>query len=430
MAKNVVVIGVQWGDEGKGKVVDLLTDRVGAVVRFQGGHNAGHTLVINGSKTVLHLVPSGILRPGVQCLLGNGVVVAPSALFSETDRLAANGVDVTGRLVVSPACPLVLSSHVALDRAREARRGDDAIGTTCRGIGPAYEDKVGRRSVRAGDLQDEPALAERVRELLDLHNFMLERYYGQPSVDAARTLDELRAAAQRLVPMIGDVAERLRATRAAGRSVLFEGAQGSMLDIDHGTYPFVTSSNTMSAAAALGSGVGPGYIDSVLGVAKAYTTRVGGGPFPTELDAPLGERLRSAGNEFGATTGRPRRCGWLDAVVLRRAILASSVDSLCVTKLDVLDGFDTLRIAVAYRWRGERLEYPPSAAEALAECEPEYEELPGWAGPTAGATRLADLPAQARRYLERIETLLGVPITMVSTSAERGHTIMLRDPFA
>jgi len=430
MARNVVVIGAQWGDEGKGKVVDLLTDRVGAVVRFQGGHNAGHTLVINGAKTVLHLVPSGILRTGVDCLLGNGVVVSPSALFTEIDRLTANGIDVAGRLVVSPGCPLVLSSHVALDRAREARRGDGAIGTTCRGIGPAYEDKVGRRAVRAADLMDDGALAERVRELLDFHNFMLERYYGQEPVDAARTLDELRAAATRLVPMLGDVAERLRVARAAGRNVLFEGAQGALLDIDHGTYPFVTSSNTMAAAAALGSGVGPAYIDTVLGVAKAYTTRVGGGPFPTELGAPIGEQLRSAGNEYGATTGRPRRCGWLDAVVLRRALLASSVDSLCVTKLDVLDGFETLRVAVAYRWRGERLEYPPATAEALAQCEPEYEDLPGWRSSTAGATRLADLPAAARRYLERIEALLGVPIVMVSTSAERGHTIMIRDPFA
>jgi adenylosuccinate synthase len=430
MARNVVVIGAQWGDEGKGKVVDLLTDRVGAVARFQGGHNAGHTLVINGAKTILHLVPSGILRPGVDCLIGNGVVVSPSALFGEIDRLTANGIDTAGRLVVSRGCPLVLSSHVALDRAREARRGDDAIGTTCRGIGPAYEDKVGRRAVRAADLEDERGLAERVRELLDLHNFMLEHYYRQPPVDAARTLDELQGAATRLVPMLGDVAERLRAARVAGRNVLFEGAQGALLDIDHGTYPFVTSSNTMSAAAALGSGVGPAFIDSVLGVAKAYTTRVGGGPFPTELEAPLGERLRSMGNEYGATTGRPRRCGWLDAVVLRRALLASSVDSLCITKLDVLDGFETLRIAVAYRWRGQRLEYPPAAVEALSQCEPEYEDLPGWRSSTAGATRLADLPTAARRYLERIEALLGVPIIMVSTSAERSDTILLRDPFA
>jgi adenylosuccinate synthase len=430
MTRNVVVIGAQWGDEGKGKVVDLLTDRVDAVVRFQGGHNAGHTLVINGAKTVLHLVPSGILRDGVDCLLGNGVVVSPPALFTEIDRLATNGIDVAGRLVVSPGCPLVLPSHVALDRAREARRGDDAIGTTCRGIGPAYEDKVGRRALRAADLQDDATLAERLHELLDLHNFMLERYYGQQALDPARTLDELRGAAARLVPMLGDVAERLSVARAAGRNALFEGAQGALLDIDHGTYPFVTSSNTMAAAAALGSGVGPGYIDAVLGVAKAYTTRVGGGPFPTELDAPLGERLRNAGHEYGATTGRPRRCGWLDAVVLRRALLASSVDSLCITKLDVLDGFETLRIAVAYRWRGERLQYPPATAEALAQCEPEYEDLPGWSASTAGATRLADLPAAARRYLERIEALLDVPIVMVSTSAERGHTIMIRDPFA
>jgi len=423
------VIGAQWGDEGKGKIVDLLTDRVSAVVRFQGGHNAGHTLVINGAKTVLHLVPSGILRAGVQCLLGNGVVVSPPALFAELDKLEGSAIDIAGRLMVSPACPLVLPSHVALDRAREARRGDHAIGTTCRGIGPAYEDKVGRRAVRVADLEDERALSERVRELLDLHNFMLERYYGEQPIDAARTLDELSVAGRRLLPMMGDVAEALRVARAAGHNVLFEGAQGSLLDIDHGTYPFVTSSNTMAAAAALGAGVGPGYIDSVLGVAKAYTTRVGGGPFPTELTDALGERLRSVGYEFGATTGRPRRCGWLDVVVLRRALLASSVNALCLTKLDVLDGLDTLRIAVAYRWRGKRLDYPPATAEALAVCEPVYEDLPGWQGATAGATRIEDLPAGARRYLERIETLLGVPIVIVSTGAERGHTIILSDTF-
>ena len=423
------MIGAQWGDEGKGKIVDLLTDRVSAVVRFQGGHNAGHTLVINGAKTVLHLVPSGILRAGVQCLLGNGVVVSPPALFAELDKLEGSAIDIAGRLMVSPACPLVLPSHVALDRAREARRGDHAIGTTCLGIGPAYEDKVGRRAVRVADLEDERALSERVRELLDLHNFMLERYYGEQPIDAARTLDELSVAGRRLLPMMGDVAEALRVARAAGHNVLFEGAQGSLLDIDHGTYPFVTSSNTMAAAAALGAGVGPGYIDSVLGVAKAYTTRVGGGPFPTELTDALGERLRSVGYEFGATTGRPRRCGWLDVVVLRRALLASSVNALCLTKLDVLDGLDTLRIAVAYRWRGKRLDYPPATAEALAVCEPVYEDLPGWQGATAGATRIEDLPAGARRYLERIETLLGVPIVIVSTGAERGHTIILSDTF-
>jgi adenylosuccinate synthase len=430
VARNVVVIGAQWGDEGKGKVVDLLTDRVDAVVRFQGGHNAGHTLVINGAKTVLHLVPSGILRAGVQCLLGNGVVVAPSALFAELDRLAATGVDVAGRLVVSPACPLVLPSHEALDRARESRRGDQAIGTTCRGIGPAYEDKVGRRAVRVADLANDAVLSERVHELLDLHNFMLVQYYGQSAVDPARTLDELRAAAQRLVPMTGDVAERLRALRAAGGRVLFEGAQGALLDIDHGTYPYVTSSNTMSGAATLGAGVGPGYVDAVLGVAKAYTTRVGGGPFPTELNDALGERLRRVGHEYGATTGRSRRCGWLDAVVLRRAILASGIDALCLTKLDVLDGIDALRIAVAYERGGERIEYPPGTAEALAECTPVYEDMPGWTGSTAHATTLAQLPDGARRYVERIETLLGVPIVMISTSAERAHTIVLRDLFA
>ena len=430
MARNVVVIGAQWGDEGKGKVVDLLTDRVAAVVRFQGGHNAGHTLVIKGAKTVLHLVPSGILRDGVECLLGNGVVLSPAALFAELDELAASGLDVAGRVLVSPACPLVLASHVALDQARETRRGDNAIGTTGRGIGPAYEDKVARRAVRVADLADERRLSDRLRELLDLHNFLLEHYYDAPAVDVERTLDELCRNAERLLPMCGDVGQRLHAVRAAGGNVLFEGAQGALLDIDQGTYPFVTASNTMSAAAALGAGVGPGYIDAVLGVAKAYTTRVGRGPFPTELNDALGERLRREGREFGATTGRPRRCGWLDLVVLRRALLGSSVDMLCFTKLDVLDGFETLRIAVAYRWRGERLEYPPVTAEDLAECEPEYEDLPGWQRPTVGATELAHLPINARRYLERVETLLGVPTVMISTSAEREHTIVLKDPFA
>jgi adenylosuccinate synthase len=428
MAKNLVVIGAQWGDEGKGKVVDLLTDRVGAVARFQGGHNAGHTLVINGARTVLHLVPSGILHSGVQCLLGNGVVIAPAALYAELDELAAGGVDVRGRITVSPACPLILPSHVALDRAREARRGERAIGTTCRGIGPAYEDKVARRAVRVADLLDDSVLEERVRELLDLHNFLLQRYYGQATVAVEQTLDELRAAASRLVSMIGDVTEQLRLLRQAGRSVLFEGAQGSLLDIDHGTYPFVTSSNTAAGAAALGTGVGPSYLDHVLGVAKAYTTRVGGGPFPTERTDALGERLRAAGHEYGATTGRPRRCGWLDAVVLRRAVLASGVDMLCITKLDVLDGFEQLRVAVAYRSGGERLDYPPVTAEGLAQCEPIYEDLPGWDRPTAGATDLSQLPAGARRYLERIERLLDVPIVMISTGAERAHTIVLRDP--
>jgi adenylosuccinate synthase len=363
-------------------------------------------------------------------MLGNGVVVAPGALFRELDGLAANGVDIGGRLTVSPACPLVLRSHEALDRAREARRGDQAIGTTCRGIGPAYEDKVGRRALRVADLADPAVLHERVRELLDLHNFMLVRYYGADAVDAQQTTDDLLAAAERLVPMTGDVAARLHELRAAGRDVLFEGAQGSLLDIDHGTYPYVTSSNTMSGAAALGSGVGPRYIDSVLGVAKAYTTRVGGGPFPTELTDDVGERLRKVGHEYGATTGRARRCGWLDVVILRRAVLASGIDAICLTKLDVLDGLESLRIAVTYRWRGERLSMPPPTAEGLAGCEPEYETLPGWRDSTAGATRIDDLPVEARRYLERLETLLGVPIVMVSTSAERGDTIVLRDIFS
>jgi len=425
----VVVVGSQWGDEGKGKVVDLLTDRAGAVVRFQGGHNAGHTLVIDGQKTVLHLIPSGILREHVLCLIGNGVVLSPEALVSELQALEAKGVPVRERLRISPACPVILPSHVALDQARERARGKAAIGTTGRGIGPAYEDKVARRGVRVEDLFHRERLAAKLGELLDYHNFVLQRFYGEPAQDFQRIQEECLRVAGLLEPMVTDVGGALAARREAGENLLFEGAQGTLLDIDQGTYPFVTSSNTTAGAAATGSGVGPRELDYVLGITKAYTTRVGAGPFPTELFDELGEHLARRGHEFGATTGRPRRCGWFDAVALRRAVQINSISGLCMTKLDVLDELDTLRICVGYRC-GEQTRYIlPSGAEALAACEPEYIELPGWKRSTLGIRRYADLPGEARAYLERIEGLCGVPVDIVSTGADRNETIVRRHPF-
>lgn len=429
MGKSVVVVGSQWGDEGKGKVVDLLTDRAGAVVRFQGGHNAGHTLVIDGRKTVLHLIPSGILREHVLCLIGNGVVLSPEALVRELQALEGNGVPVRERLRISPACPVILPSHVALDQARERARGKAAIGTTGRGIGPAYEDKVARRGVRVEDLFHRERLAAKLGELLDYHNFVLQRFYGEPAQDFQRIQEECLQVAGLLEPMVTDVAAALAARRAAGENLLFEGAQGTLLDIDQGTYPYVTSSNTTAGAAATGSGVGPRELDYVLGITKAYTTRVGAGPFPTELADELGEHLARRGHEFGATTGRPRRCGWFDAVALRRAVQINSISGLCMTKLDVLDELDTLRICVGYRCDGQTRDVLPSGAEALAECEPEYVELPGWKTSTLGVQRYADLPAEARAYLERIEQLCGVPVDIVSTGADRKDTIVRRHPF-
>ncbi|TCO76976.1 adenylosuccinate synthetase [Plasticicumulans lactativorans] len=430
MGKNVVVIGTQWGDEGKGKVVDLLTERAGAVVRFQGGHNAGHTLVIGGEKTVLHLIPSGILREGVECLIGNGVVLSPEALLTEIDRLEARGIAVSERLRISEACPLILPYHVALDQARERARGDKAIGTTGRGIGPAYEDKVARRAVRVGDLFCTGRLTEKLREVLDLHNFTLQHYYKVDPVDYARTYDLALQLAERLAPMVTDVTSRLFWHRTQGHHLMFEGAQGALLDVDHGTYPYVTSSNTTAGGAATGTGFGPLYLDYVLGIAKAYTTRVGGGPFPTELDDAVGEHLGSKGHEFGATTGRRRRCGWFDAVVLRRSVQNNSISGLCVTKLDVLDGLETIKLCVAYRYAGQTLDVPPVGAEAFAACEPVYEEMPGWQQPTFGVTRYEDLPANARAYLKRIEAVTGVPVDMISTGPDRAETIVLRDPYA
>ncbi len=430
MGKNVVVVGTQWGDEGKGKVVDLLTERAQVVVRFQGGHNAGHTLVIDGEKTVLHLIPSGILRDGVRCLIGNGVVVAPGALVEEIDMLEARGIPVAERLRISASAPLILPVHVALDQARERARGNDAIGTTGRGIGPAYEDKVSRRGLRVGELLDAEAFAERLRGLLEYHNFALEHYFKADPVDFQATLDEALAHGERLRPMIEDTTELLYAELDAGHNLLFEGAQGMMLDIDHGTYPFVTSSNTTSGGAACGTGIGPRALDYVLGIVKAYATRVGGGPFPTELFDDVGKHLAEVGHEFGATTGRARRCGWLDMVALRRAVRVNSVSGLCMTKLDVLDGLETVKVCTAYRVGGEETTALPAGAEALASCEPVYEELPGWSGSTAGITSFEQLPEAARSYLKRIEELAGVPVDIISTGPDRDETIILRHPYS
>lgn len=430
MARNVVVVGTQWGDEGKGKIVDWLTERADGVVRFQGGHNAGHTLVINGRKTILRSIPSGILHPTVACYIGNGVVLSPHALLGEIDELEAAGVDPVPRLAVSGNCPLVLDYHVALDKAREAKRGDARLGTTGRGIGPAYEDKVARRAVRAQDLFDEARFAERVTEALDFHNFVLSRYLGSPSVDPAQTIDGTLRLAERLKPMIADVSYRLNAAMAAGRRLLFEGAQGSLLDVDHGTYPFVTSSNTVAGAAAAGAGVAPQALHYVLGITKAYATRVGTGPFPTELLDAAGERLRTRGNEFGSVTGRPRRCGWFDAAALRRAVQLNGTTGLCITKLDVLDGMDTVRLCTGYRYRGATTDILPFGADEVARCEPVYEDFAGWSESTVGIRRWPDLPANARRYLERLSGHVGVPLDLVSTGPDREQTIELRHPYA
>ncbi|TCT20842.1 adenylosuccinate synthase [Thiobaca trueperi] len=429
MGNNVVVIGAQWGDEGKGKVVDLLTDRAAAVVRFQGGHNAGHTLVIDGVKTVLHLVPSGVLRDGVRCLIGNGVVLSPTALFDEIGTLEQAGVPARERLGISAACPLILPYHIALDQARERARGEKAIGTTGRGIGPAYEDKTSRRGIRLGELFDIAHFQERLREVLDYHNFTLEHYFKVAPVDYAAVLDESLAYAERLRPLVVDVPGLLHELRAQGKDILFEGAQGSLLDIDHGTYPYVTSSTTTAGGAASGSGVGPRDLDYVLGIVKAYTTRVGAGPFPTELHDDIGERLGARGNEFGATTGRKRRCGWLDMVSLKRSFAINSVTGICITKLDVLDGLETVRICTGYVMDGQELSAPPIGAEAFARCQPQYLDCPGWSESTFGVTDFDDLPANAQAYLETIERLSGLPIDLISTGPDRVETLIRRHPF-
>ena len=429
MGKNVVVVGTQWGDEGKGKIVDLLTDRAAAVVRFQGGHNAGHTLVIDGEKTVLHLIPSGILRDGVSCLIGNGVVLALDALVQEANALVANGVPVFERLKVSPGCPLILPSHVALDLAREKARGSSAIGTTGRGIGPAYEDKVSRRALRVSDLFLREKFAAKLGEILDYHNFLLKNYFGADTVDFTESLDGALQAAEVIAPITADVTQILRDLADRGESILFEGAQGTFLDIDHGTYPFVTSSNTVAAAASTGTGIGPRDLDYVLGIVKAYTTRVGAGPFPTELFDDKGAHLAEVGAEFGATTGRPRRCGWFDAVALKRSIVNSSVSGLCVTKLDVLDDLETIQICVGYQIDGKPISGVPVVVDRFAECQPVYEEHPGWQASTVGVTDFNDLPAKARDYLKRIEELAGVPVAIISTGPDREQTIIKHDPF-
>ena len=427
VAKNVVVVGTQWGDEGKGKIVDWLTDHSQGVVRFQGGHNAGHTLVVNGKKTVLRLIPSGILRGNVTCYIGNGVVLSPSALIQEMDELVRAGVEVAPRLRISEACPLILEYHVALDQARE--KGASKLGTTGRGIGPAYEDKVGRRAIRLQDLFKPVRFAEKLEGLLDYHNFVLEHYYHAPKVDFNKTLEESLASAARLAPLVADVPRALYEANREGKNLLFEGAQGTLLDIDHGTYPFVTSSNCVAGAAAAGAGVGPSQLHYVLGITKAYTTRVGGGPFPTELTDDVGRHLATRGHEFGAVTGRPRRCGWFDAAALKRSIQINGVSGLCITKLDVLDGVESVKICIGYDVDGKFSDILPVGAEELALCVPRYEEMPGWQESTVGVKRLEGLPKTARDYLSRIAKLTGVPIDLISTGPDREETIVLRHPF-
>ena len=429
MAKNVVVLGSQWGDEGKGKVVDLLTDRAAAVVRFQGGHNAGHTLVIGGEKTVLHLIPSGILRDNVMCLIGNGVVLSPSALFEELGMLEQRGVPARERLRISEACPLILPYHVALDQAREIARGKSAIGTTGRGIGPTYEDKVSRRGLRLGDLLDEKVFAEKLAVVMEYHNFSLKHYFKAAEVDYQSVLDEILGYREQLVEFIADIPAMLDNMRNEGHNIMFEGAQGTLLDIDQGTYPYVTSSNTTAGGACTGSGIGPKDLDYILGITKAYTTRVGAGPFPTELFDDVGKHLGEKGHEFGATTGRSRRCGWFDGVALRRAAQINSLTGLCITKLDVLDGLETLKLCTSYKYRGNTIMLPPLGADAIEQCEPVYEELPGWSESSVGVKDLNALPANAKAYLNRLEEIVGVPIDIVSTGPERDETIILKHPF-
>ncbi|MCB1687587.1 MAG: adenylosuccinate synthase [Halioglobus sp.] len=429
MSKNVVVLGTQWGDEGKGKIVDLLTDQASAVVRFQGGHNAGHTLVIDGKKTILHLIPSGILRENVACLIGNGVVLSPAAALKEISELEAKGVPVRERLKISPACPLILPYHAALDQAREARRGEEKIGTTGRGIGPAYEDKVGRRGLRLGDLQDEQRFTRKLREVMEYHNFFLQNYYQVEPVSFDKVRAEALEMGRELLPMMADVAGILHEYRKAGANIMFEGAQGSLLDIDHGTYPFVTSSNTTAGGTATGSGFGPLYLDYVLGITKAYTTRVGSGPFPTELFDSTGEHLAKKGHEFGSTTGRARRCGWFDAFALRTAVNINSVSGLCLTKLDVLDGLETIRICVGYTCKDGKPVLNPMDSDDYQGLVPVYEEVPGWSESTLGAKTLDELPEAARNYIHKIEDAVGAPIDIISTGPDRVETIVLRHPF-
>ena len=430
MGKNVVVIGTQWGDEGKGKLVDLLTDQAKAVVRFQGGHNAGHTLVIDGKTTVLHLVPSGVLREDVQCLIGNGVVLSPEALLKEIKILEESGIPVRSRLLISEACALILPIHVAIDQAREVAKGAKAIGTTGRGIGPAYEDKIARRGIRAADLLNTELFTEKLRELTTFHNFMLTEYYKVPAIDFDTMLADSLELAEHIKPMLIDVAEKLHGYQAEDENLLFEGAQGALLDIDHGTYPYVTSSNTTAGGAATGTGVGPLDIDYVLGITKAYSTRVGNGPFPTELDDDYGRHLGEKGHEFGATTGRKRRTGWFDAVSMRKSAQMNSLSGICLTKLDVLDGLDKIGICTAYNIAGEETTVAPLGAEKYEACTPVIEYMDGWTEISKGVTEVDKLPANAIAYIKRLEELVGVEISILSTGPERNETIVLKNPFA
>jgi adenylosuccinate synthase len=430
-AKNVVVIGTQWGDEGKGKIVDWLTDHAQAVVRFQGGHNAGHTLVIGGQKTALQLIPSGIMRAGVACYIGNGVVLSVPDVLREIDKLEAAGIEVASRLRISEACPLILPYHVALDLAREAARGAAKIGTTGKGIGPAYEDKVARRAIRLADLLNEERFAEKLRENLDYHNFVLTQYLKTEAVPFQKTFDDAMANVPRIKPMVADVSSELYGAFNKGGNLLFEGAQGTLLDVDHGTYPFVTSSNCVAGNAAAGTGVGPNLLHYIMGITKAYTTRVGSGPFPAELptDEGVGKHLASVGHEFGTVTGRARRCGWFDAALLRRSVQINGVTGMCLTKLDVLDGLTSLKLCTGYELNGKVVDIFPVGAEEAAACKPIYEEMPGWTETTVGAKSMDALPANARAYIKRIEELVGIPIDMVSTGPDREETIVLRHPF-
>ncbi|WP_066749839.1 adenylosuccinate synthase [Proteus myxofaciens] len=430
MSNNVVVLGTQWGDEGKGKIVDLLTERAKYVVRYQGGHNAGHTLVINGEKTVLHLIPSGILRENVMSIIANGVVLSPEALMKEMTDLEARGIPVRSRLLLSEACPLILPYHIALDSAREKARGEKAIGTTGRGIGPAYEDKVARRGLRVGDLFDKETFAQKLKEIIEYHNFQLVNYYKVEPVDFQKTLDDIMAVADILTGMVVDVSDLLYKATQKGELVMFEGAQGTLLDIDHGTYPYVTSSNTTAGGVATGSGLGPRYVGYVLGIIKAYSTRVGAGPFPTELFDETGDFLREKGQEFGATTGRSRRTGWLDIIAIRRAVQINSLSGFCMTKLDVLDGLKEVKVCVGYRLpTGEVIDTTPLAADDWEGIEPIYESLPGWNESTFGVKDKALLPQAALNYIKRVEELTGVPVDIVSTGPDRCETIVLRHPF-
>jgi|TARA_B110000971_G_scaffold53311_1_gene54224 adenylosuccinate synthase len=430
MANSVVIIGTQWGDEGKGKIVDLLTDQAKAVVRFQGGHNAGHTLVIDGVTTVLHLIPSGVLRDNVKCLIGNGVVVSPEALLKEIKQLEDSGIPARDRIVISESCPVILPYHIALDQAREIARGNQAIGTTGRGIGPCYEDKVARRGIRLGEMMNKTLFAKRLKEVLEYHNFTLEHYFKVEPLDYQKILKEALQQADEIRALVGDIPAILHEMRAQGDKIMFEGAQGALLDIDHGTYPYVTSSTTTAGGAAAGSGVGPRDLEYIVGIVKAYTTRVGSGPFPTELNDACGQHMGEKGHEFGATTGRKRRCGWLDMVSLNRSLKINSVSGLCITKLDVLDGLETLKIAVAYKFKGKEITDPPAGADNYEACEPVYIEMPGWQESTYGLQSYDDLPATAKAYLEKINALSGVPIDIVSTGPDRAETIVLRHPFS